>query len=247
MIARRQADEIEVIRRAGAIVAEVLRILAARVKPGITTQELDILAEESIRGRQAKCAFKGYRGFPSAACVSVNEEVVHGIPSSRVIKEGDIVSIDLGVELSGFFADAAVTVGVGKISAEASKLLEVTRKALTLGLKQARPGNHVSDISYAVQNCVESQGFSVVRQFVGHGIGRKLHEDPEIPNFGRPHRGERLEAGMVLAIEPMVNAGTWEVAILDNGWTAVTADSALSAHFEHTVAVTEKGPEILTV
>jgi len=246
MIARRSVEEIDRIRQAGAILAETLKILRKNIVPGITTSELDRIAEESIFSQGARCAFKGYRGFPANICASVNEEVVHGIPSSRRLQEGDIISIDVGVGFADFFADAAITVGVGRISKDEQKLIDVTYQALSRAIKQAKVGNYISDISYAVQSYVESRGFSVVRQFVGHGIGRSLHEEPEIPNFGRPRKDERLGAGMVLAIEPMVNAGSWEVRILDNGWTAVTADGKPSAHFEHTVAVTEKGPVILT-
>jgi methionyl aminopeptidase len=191
-------------------------------------------------------AFKGYKGFPATVCTSVNEEIVHGIPGKRRLKEGDIISIDLGVNYQGYFSDAAVTLPVGNIDAKKRKLIEVTKKSLAEGIKQAKAGNNLFDISYSIQNYVEKNGFSVVRQFVGHGIGRSLHEEPEIPNFGRAKEGEVLKTGMVFAIEPMVNMGTWECEILENGWTAVTKDRLPSAHFEHTVAITEKGPEILT-
>ena len=191
-------------------------------------------------------AFKGYRGFPSTVCISVNEEIVHGIPGERKLKDGDIISLDMGINYEGYFSDAAVTVPVGKISPEVKKLIEVTRRALCEGIKRAVVENQLSDISYAIQDYVEKNGFSVVRQFVGHGIGAQLHEEPEIPNFGRPHEGPVLKSGMVFAIEPMVNMGAWESRIMPNGWTAVTKDGSLSAHFEHTVAITDKGPQILT-
>ncbi|MDD5506521.1 MAG: type I methionyl aminopeptidase, partial [Candidatus Omnitrophica bacterium] len=216
------------------------------VRPGITTLDIDRLSEELILKEKALPAFKGYKGFPATACVSVNEEIVHGIPSPRVILEGDIVSIDLGVNYQGFFSDMAVTLPVGRVDENKRKLIEVTRKALEAGIRQARVGNYLSDISHSVQNFVEEHGFSVVRQFVGHGIGAALHEEPEIPNFGDAHLGPLLKKGMVLAIEPMVNVGGWECFIAKNGWTAVTKDGLASAHFEHTVAVTDKGPVILT-
>ncbi len=224
----------------------IMQKLQMKVAAGITTQEMDGLAENLMREEGVIPAFKNYKGFPSCVCTSVNEEIVHGIPGERVLKEGDIVSLDLGVNLEGYFSDMAVTVGVGKVRNELKKLIEVTRKSLSEGIRFARPDNHLSDVSYAIQSYVERHGFSVVRQFVGHGIGRQLHEEPEIPNFGPPHQGELLKKGMVLAIEPMVNMGGWESAILENGWTAVTKDGLASAHFEHTVAVTGKGPEILT-
>ncbi len=217
------------------------------IRPGITTAEIDRLAEDLILKESAQPAFKGYRGFPASLCISINEEIVHGIPQQeRRLQGGDIVSIDLGIKYEGYFSDAAITVGVGKINADKKKLIEVAKKALSEGIGQARVNNNLSDISYRIQSCVEKNGFAVVRQFVGHGIGYKLHEEPEIPNFGRPHQGPALKSGMVLAIEPMVNMGTWESEILDNGWTAVTKDRLPSAHFEHTVAITDKGPQILT-
>jgi len=205
------------------------------------------LAEEYIKRHGGIPAFKGYRGYPRSLCVSVNEEVVHGIPGKRKLKEGDIVSLDLGVLMDGYYGDAAITVPVGKVSELAKKLIKVTEEALYRGIEMARPGNRLSDISHAIQTHVEKAGFSVVREFVGHGIGKQLHEEPQVPNFGPPNRGPRLEPGMVLAIEPMVNTGTWEVRILPNGWTVVTADGGLSAHFEHTVAITDNGPEILSL
>ena len=235
------------MRRAGAVVAQVLVEIAELVKPGATTADLDLFAQTRTKELGAKPAFKGYHGFPATLCVSVNEEVVHGIPSKkRVLKDGDIVGIDFGVILDGWFGDSARTFAVGKISPEAQKLLEITEKSLHLGIEQARGGHHLFDIGHAVQNFVESHGYSVVREFVGHGIGKNLHEDPQVPNFGIRGKGMLLKPGMVLAIEPMINAGKPEVRVLSDGWTAVTVDKALSAHFEHTVAITEQGPEILT-
>jgi len=228
-------------------VARALKYLKAFIREGITTEELDRLAEEYIKRHGGIPAFKGYRGYPRSLCVSVNEEVVHGIPGKRKLKEGDIVSLDLGVLMDGYYGDAAITVPVGKVSELARKLIKVTEEALYRGIEMARPGNRLSDISHAIQTHVEKAGFSVVREFVGHGIGKQLHEEPQVPNFGPPNRGPRLEPGMVLAIEPMVNTGTWEVRILPNGWTVVTADGGLSAHFEHTVAITDNGPEILSL
>ena len=247
MVLLKSPAEIEKMRRAGAVVAQVLVEIADLVKPGATTADLDLFAQSRTKELGAKPAFKGYHGFPGTLCVSVNEEVVHGIPSKkRVLKDGDIVGIDFGVILEGWFGDSARTFAVGKISPEASKLLEITEKSLYLGIEQARPGQHLFDIGFAVQNFVESHGYSVVREFVGHGIGKSLHEDPQVPNFGIRGKGMLLKPGMVLAIEPMINAGKPEVRVLSDGWTAVTADKALSAHFEHTVAILENGPEILT-
>jgi len=246
MISIKSPDEIEKIKKAGSILNKVIEKLKAHLKPGLTTNEIDTLAEKLIISFGCKPAFKGYRGFPASVCISINEEIVHGIPSGRVINHGDLVSIDLGVEFEGYFADAATTCPIGKLNGEVKKLVEVTKDALHLGIKKATNGNHLSDISSAIQQHVETNGFSVVRDFVGHGIGKSIHEEPEIPNFGRPHLGPKLEAGMVLAIEPMVNVGTWEIEILDNGWTAVTKDRALSAHFEHTIAVGKDKAEILT-
>ncbi len=235
------------MRRAGSVVAQILLEISDLVKPGATTADLDLFAQTRTKELGAKPAFKGYHGFPATLCVSVNEEVVHGIPSKkRILKDGDIVGIDFGVVLDGWFGDSARTFPVGKVSHEAEKLLEITEKSLYLGIEQARPGNHLFDIGHAVQNFVESHGYSVVREFVGHGIGKSLHEDPQVPNFGIRGKGMLLKPGMVLAIEPMINAGKPEVRVLSDGWTAVTVDKALSAHFEHTVAITEKGPEILT-
>ena len=239
-------DEIESMRRAGVVVAEVLEVLKGKVRPGATTLDLEKIAEEETRKRKASPAFKGYRGYPFCLCTSVNSEVVHGMPSKKVLKEGDIVSIDYGSFVEGFYGDAAVTVPVGRVSEEAARLVRVTEESLAKAVEAAREGNRLLDISSAVQSHVEPQGFSVVRDFVGHGIGRELHEPPQVPNFGVPGRGVKLKAGMVLAIEPMINSGGWAVKVLEDGWTAVTADGKLSAHFEHTVAITPEGPRVLT-
>ena len=228
------------------IVAEVLDGINNDIAPGITTKELDRYVESFIVSKGARPAFKGYRGYPASVCTSVNDQVVHGIPSSRKLKDGDIVSLDIGVHYRGFYGDAAVTLPVGNISDEAKRLLSVAEDSLNKALEKAEPGMRLSDISFAVQEYVESNGFSVVRNFVGHGIGRELHEEPQIPNFGKPGEGPRLREGMTLAIEPMVNAGGWEVNILGDGWTAVTKDGSLSAHFEHTVALTKNGNDVLT-
>ena len=241
-------DEIVRLRAACRVVAEVLAELRAAVVPGVTTLELDEIAEAGARRRGADPAFKGYHGYPASLCASVNEEVVHGIPSSsRVLREGDIIGLDFGVVLDGFYGDAAITLPVGAVSDEARRLLEVTREALAAAVAEACPDHRIGDLGAAVQRRVESSGFAVVRDFVGHGIGRRLHEPPQIPNFGTPGTGPRLRAGMALAIEPMVNVGGCEVDTRDDGWTAYTVDGRLSAHFEHTVLVTEKGPEILTL
>jgi methionyl aminopeptidase len=242
----KSAAELDRMRAANALVADVLAELRRIVQPGVTTADLDAYAEARIRDRGGEPAFKGYHGYPAAICASVNEEVVHGIPSRRELREGDIVSIDIGVLLDGFFGDAAITVPVGPITEEAAELLRVTEEALHRGLAKARIGARISDIGHAVQALVEAHGFSVVREFVGHGIGASLHEEPQIPNYGGPGRGPRLSEGMVLAIEPMVNMGKAAVKVLGDGWTAVTRDGKLSAHFEHTVAVTTKGPLVLT-
>ena len=228
------------------IVAEVLEELKKIVASGITTKELDGFAESFIRSKGASPAFKGYRDYPASICTSINEQVVHGIPSSTKLKEGDVISIDIGVYYKGFYGDAAVTLPLGNIENNTRNLLAVTEKALEAGIEKASIGNRLSDISSAIQTNVEAEGFSVVRNFVGHGIGRELHEEPQIPNYGRPGEGPELREGMTLAIEPMVNAGGWEVDILNDGWTAVTKDRSLSAHFEHTVAVTKNGHSILT-
>lgn len=247
MIVCKSPAELETMHRAGLIVWDVLNKLRQAVKPGITTLDLEKIAERSTAEHGVRPAFKGYRGYPCVLCVSVNQEIVHGIPSaSRRLKDGDVVSIDFGVELDGYYGDAAVTVPVGKITADAEKLLRVTRESLDLAIEKVRPGNRLSDISAAVQQWVEKNGFSVVREFVGHGIGTKMHEEPNVPNYGQPGRGPRLEEGMVFAIEPMVNAGGPNVKVLEDKWTATTTDGSYSAHFEHTVAVTANGPWILT-
>ena len=234
------------MRKANAIVAEVFDRLKSEVTPEITTRELDQIAEAYIRSRGAVPAFKGYRGFPGTLCVSINEEIVHGIPGQRKLKEGDIVSIDVGVNLNGYFGDAAITLPVGEVDEEAKRLLDVTEKALALGIDKAKIGNRLFDISFAIQHWVETHGFSVVRDFVGHGIGKSLHEEPQIPNFGSPHQGPRLEKGMVFALEPMVNEGTYEVRILSDAWTVVTADGKRSAHFEHTIAIIDGEAAVLS-
>ena len=246
MIVCKSPAELERMRAANALVAEVLAELATMVAPGVTTRDLDQAAEKLVRDGGAEPAFKGYRGYPSTLCASVNDQVVHGIPSTRALHEGDIISLDMGVKLNGFFGDSAVTVPVGKVSEEASTLLRVTQESLEKGIAQVRLGGRVSDIGHAIQQHVESHGFSVVREFVGHGIGAALHEEPQIANYGEPGRGPRLVEGMTLAIEPMVNIGRPAVKVLADGWTAVTKDGSLSAHFEHTVAVTRTGPLVLT-
>ncbi|MDA8241209.1 MAG: type I methionyl aminopeptidase [Nitrospiraceae bacterium] len=246
MIFLKSPQEIEKMERAGRIVAEVLELLRSMVRAGVTTKEMEGVADDQIRARGGTPAFKGYRGYPSSICTSVNEQVVHGIPSSRRLREGDIISIDLGVYLEGFYGDAAITVPVGAVDKETAELVRVTEEALYLGIRNAVEGNRLHDISAAIQRNVEQSGFSVVRLFVGHGIGRELHEEPQIPNYGVPGQGPRLKSGMTLAIEPMVNAGSHEVRILDDGWTAVTVDGKKSAHFEHTVVVTTDEPIILT-
>lgn len=246
MIILKSPDEIETMSRACRIAAEILETLKETVKPGISTKDVERFVEEMVAAREAVPAFKGYRNFPSSVCTSVNDEVVHGIPSARVLTEGDIVSIDLGVYSDGFYGDAASTFRVGRVSPLADRLIRVTEEALALGIGRARPGNRISDISHVIQRHVEMSGFSVVRAFVGHGIGRSLHEEPQVPNFGAPGHGPRLKEGMTLAIEPMVNAGSHDIVILDDGWTAVTADGSLSAHAEHTVVITRSGPRILT-
>ncbi len=246
MIILKSEEEIGRIAVACRIVADVLRALQSKVKPGVTTKDLDRLAEEMILRRGALPAFKGYRNFPATLCASVNEQVVHGIPAQRPLKEGDVVGLDLGAIWEGYYGDGAVTVAVGPVSPEAQRLLKVTEEALYAGIEKCAEGNRLSDISHAIQQKAESAGFSVVTDFVGHGIGRSLHEEPQVPNFGEAGRGPRLKSGMVLAIEPMINAGGSEVRILEDQWTAVTCDGSLSAHFEHTVAVTPDGPRILT-
>ncbi|MFH1063035.1 MAG: type I methionyl aminopeptidase [Candidatus Omnitrophota bacterium] len=246
MISIKSKSELKKIRKAGLIVAKTLKHLKSKVKPGITTRQLDMEAANFIKKHKARAAFLGYRGYPGHICASINEEVVHGIPGDRVLLDGDIISLDVGVELDGYFGDSAITVGVGRISVEAQRLIDVTRDALYKAIDAARKDNYLSDISYAVQSYVEKSGFAVVRDFVGHGIGANLHEEPQIPNFGKPGKGVKLQPGMVLAIEPMVNSGTWKVEVLRDGWTAVTQDDSLSAHFEHTISVTMSKAEILT-
>lgn len=250
MIALKSAREIEVLRRANVIVAEILQELQSRVAPGVTTLELDQLAEELTYRKKARPAFKGYtmagRVYPRTLCVSVNDEIVHGIPSGRPLQEGDIVGLDFGVIYEEYYGDSAITVGVGEVSGEAAHLMRITEEALNQGIEQLHEGKRLGDLAWVIQSTVESAGFSVVRAFVGHGIGRKLHEEPPVPNYGEPDRGLRLREGMVLAIEPMVNAGGYEVEIKDDGWTAVTKDGSLSAHFEHSVAITKNGPYILS-
>jgi methionyl aminopeptidase len=250
MITIKSAREIDVMRRANVIVAEVLQELKKKVAPGVTTLELDEVAEELTLKRKAVPAFKGYqmagRVYPRSLCASINEEIVHGIPSNRVLKEGDIVGLDYGVIFQGYYGDSAVTLGVGKVSEEAERLMRVTEEALYRGIEQLTDGERMGKLSSVIQQTAEGAGFSVVRSFVGHGIGKRLHEEPPVPNYGQPESGLRLRQGMVLAIEPMVNMGGYEVKMKDDGWTAVTSDGSLSAHFEHSVAITENGPYILS-
>jgi methionyl aminopeptidase len=247
MITLKSKREIDIMRKAGEIAAEALARIVDEIEPGITTIALDSLAEKFIRSRGGEPAFKGYHSYPASICVSINDEVVHGIPSQmRTIEEGDIVSIDLGVKYMGFYGDIAASVVVGRGSEIAEKLVDVTKKSLFLGIEQAYPGNRLFDIGHEIQTYVESQGFSVVKQYVGHGIGRSLHEEPQVPNFGEKGKGILLEPGLTIAIEPMVNAGGFEVYTLSDGWTVKTRDGSLSAHFEHTVAITDDGPVILT-
>lgn len=239
-------EEIEKMAKACRIVAEALDALREIVTPGRVTRDIESFVEKIVIAKGGTLAFKGYRGYPSGICTSVNSQVVHGIPSSLALREGDIISIDLGVYMDGFYGDAAITLPVGRISQQAERLIRIADEALYIGIDNAVPGKRVFDISNAIQRHVEANGYSVVRNFVGHGIGRSLHEDPQIPNFGKPGHGQRLREGMTLAIEPMVNAGSYEINILNDGWTAVTADGSLSAHFEHTVAITGHGTKILT-
>ena len=234
------------MRVSSRMVAEILALVREKVRPGITTLDLDILAEKETLRRGARTAFKGYSGYNYSLCCSVNDQVIHGLPTRNKLQEGDILSVDFGVVYDGFYGDAAITIPVGQISGAAQRLLTVTEESLYVAIEYARPGNRLSDISHAVQNYVESRGYSVVREFVGHGIGRKLHENPQIPNYGQPGKGVRLKPGMVLAIEPMINEKGHAVSVLEDGWTTVTCDGGLSAHFEHTVAITEIGPVILT-
>jgi methionyl aminopeptidase len=246
MIELKSPEQIQKIRRASKVVIAVIGRLRELAQAGVKTDQLDKAAKEIIESHDAKSAFLGYRGFPKNICTSINEEIVHGIPGDRILKEGDILSIDVGVEADGHFSDAAVTIGVGKITDKAQKLIDVTREALYKAVDSAKVGRRISDISCAIQEYVEANNLSVIREFVGHGIGLKLHEDPQIPNFGQRGMGTRIKEGMVFAIEPMVSTGRWEVQILGDGWTAVTRDRSLSAHFEHTIYVTEEEPEILT-
>ena len=245
MIILKTPDEIALMAKASRVVAEALEVLKSAAKPGVTTDELDRLAEAEIRSRGAVPAFKGYRNYPKTLCASVNEQVVHGIPSKRVLKDGDIVGLDLGAIVGGFYGDSAVTIAVGRIDEKAATLVRVTEESLSLAIQQARVGNRLSDISHAVQQHVEAAGYSVVTEFVGHGIGRQLHEEPQVPNYGKSGQGPRLQPGMVLAIEPMVNMGGSAVRVLDDRWTAVTVDGSLSAHFEHTIAIQPSGPALV--
>lgn len=248
MIVLKTSRELAIMKEACIISAGALQTVAKAVEPGVSTAELDRLAEEYIRSKGAVPNFKNYQGYPATACISINNEVIHGIPSKqRILKEGDIVSVDLGAMYEGYHGDNAATFAVGDVSPEAKRLMDVTRESLYEGINAARPGGRIGDISHAVQSYVEANGFSVVRQFVGHGVGTKLHEDPEVPNFGKAGHGFRLMPGMTLAIEPMVNAGDYQVRVLKDGWTTVTSDCSLSAHFEHTVVITEDGPKIMTV
>jgi methionyl aminopeptidase len=247
VIIHKSPDEIDRMRRAGRVVAATIERLQEAVRPGVTTAQLDRLAEEAIRSAGATPSFKGYRGFTGSICTSVNEQVVHGIPGSRVLRAGDLLSLDVGAIWDGYHADSAISMFVGEPpSAEAEKLVRVTEESLEAGIGEIRPGGRLSDISHAVQETAEGAGFSVVREYVGHGIGRSLHEDPQIPNFGPPGRGPELRAGLVVAVEPMVNLGGWQTRVLADQWTVVTADASLSAHFEHTIALGEDGAEVLT-
>jgi methionyl aminopeptidase len=247
MIIYKTAEEIAVMRKSNQIVARVLTELKALVRPGVRTRELDAYAEARARELGAVPAFKGYRGYPASLCTSVNEEIIHGIPSERPLKEGDIIGLDFGVLFEGFYGDAAVTVPVGSVGPTARRLIDVAEAAFCKGIEQMKKGNRISDISHAVQEYVEGEGFSVIRSFVGHGIGHSPHEEPQVPNFGPPGRGPKIKEGLTLAIEPMIAAGDWQEEILDDGWTAVTRDRSLSAHYEHTVALTRRGVEILSL
>jgi methionyl aminopeptidase len=252
MIVLKSKDEMNRMRVASSITAEILAVLAERARPGVTTGELDAIAEELTRKRGATPAFKGYtvggRTFPATVCISINDEVVHGIPSKdRVLRDGDIVGLDFGVSYEGFYGDSARTVAIGRVGEDARRLIEVTRTALDAGIEAMQPGRHLVDVSAAIEDVVEGAGFSIVREFVGHGIGRRLHEDPQVPNYRTGARGPRLQEGLVLAVEPMVNMGRPEVELMDDGWTAVTRDGTLSAHFEHSVAITATGPYILSL
>lgn len=239
-------EEIAIMKEAGRIVAATLAVVAERARPGVATAELDQVVNREFRKRGAVPSFKGYRGFPASLCVSINDEVVHGIPGKRVIQDGDVVSLDLGDVYKGFQGDAAITVGAGEISRQSQELIDVTREALMVGIRAAVVGARVGDVSWAIQSFVEGHGYSVVREYAGHGIGREMHEEPQVPNFGQPGRGTLLQEGMVLALEPMVNVGGWRTRTLSDGWTVCTLDGSLSAHFEHTIAIKAGGPDILT-
>jgi methionyl aminopeptidase len=240
-------DEIALMRQAGRVVADVLEVLVGALRPGLIVKELDRIVDEEFRRRGVEPTFLGYLGYPARVCVSVNDEIVHGIPGDRVLQEGDVVSIDLGATYRGFVADSALTVGVGRIDPEAQRLIDVTYRALWEGIRQARPGQPLGAISHAIQRYVEGHGFSVVREYVGHGVGRQMHEEPQVPNYGPPDRGPVLRKGMVLALEPMVNVGDWRTKKHDDGWTVSTLDGSLSAHFEHTIAITDDEPNVLTL
>ena len=242
----KSAQELDAMRRAGAVVGAVLTLLKRSVEPGMTTKDLDRIAFKEITRHGARPTFKGYRGFPASICTSVNEQIVHGIPGKRVLKKGDIIKVDVGATLDGLIGDAAISLAVGEVSGEAAALMEATRRCLEEGIKASLPGNRIGDIGAAVQSFGESRGYGIVREFVGHGVGRFLHEDPQVPNYGQAGLGPLLRPGMCIAIEPMLNVGDWHTRILDDNWTVVTADGKLSAHFEHTIAITEEGPEVLT-
>ncbi|MGH7198501.1 MAG: type I methionyl aminopeptidase [Candidatus Omnitrophota bacterium] len=238
--------QLEIMRRAGQVVSKLLKLMEREAEPGVTTQRLDEIAEAFIRSQEAEPAFKGYCGYPASICASVNEQVVHGMPGPRALREGDIVGIDVGVKIEGFYSDAARTFAIGRVDDESRRLIDATRRALERGIEKAVEGNHLTDISWAVQSYAEEQGFSVVRQYVGHGIGASLHEEPQVPNFGKPGEGPKLTEGMALAIEPMLNAGSYEVKVLQDGWTVVTKDGRRSGHFEQTVFIGKKKPEVVT-
>lgn len=247
MIIIKTKSEIEKMKKGGRILAKVMKELARGVKAGVSTEELDLRAEKLIRRYKTRPSFKNYRGYPKTLCASVNHQVVHAIPrQDHILRQGDIIGLDLGLEADGYFVDMAITVPIGKVDKKTKKLIEVTKEALARGIKQAKAGNYIGDISWAIQKFVESQGLSVVRSLVGHGVGKEVHEEPRIPNFGEPKTGQKIEEGMTLAIEPMVNLGGHEVETREDGWTIETADGSLSAHFEHTIAVTKKGPQVLT-
>ena len=239
-------NEIEILRQGGKILAKIIEELKKEVKPGVTTQHLNKVAEDLVFSWGAEPSFKGFEGFPAALCTSINEEIVHAVPGKRKLKEGDILSLDLGIRLKEFCTDMAITIPVGKISKEAKKLIKITKEALKIGIKQAKPGSHLGDIGYVIQKYVEKNGFNVVRELVGHGVGKKVHEEPKIPNYGNSGQGPKLKAGMVFALEPMVTIGDWHVEKTKDGFGYKTADNSLSCHFEHTIAITPKGPEILT-